>query len=64
MLFCLLTKCCAEGTLELFSSTWVVALKGQIATEIVLVLGTLTVTATVTVSRQPLDRSLAENTAS
>jgi len=42
----------------------IVALKGQIATEMLLVLGTLTVTVAVTVSRQPLDRSLAENTAS
>jgi len=47
-----------------FLALGIVALKGQIATEMLLVLGTLTVTVAVTVSRQPLDRSLAENTAS
>jgi len=47
-----------------FSALGLAVPMGQIATEIVLFLGTLTVTVAVTVSRQPLDRSLAENTAS
>jgi len=46
-----------------FLALGLVALNGQIATEIVLVLGTLTVTVAVTVSRQPSYGSLAENTA-
>ena len=52
------------STCSCFLALGIVALQRQIATEIGVVLGTLTVTATVTVIRQPLDRSMAENTAS
>ena len=59
----LLTKCCAKH-LVLFFSTWYSCLVKAIATGMGVVVRYLTVTVAVTVSRQPLDRRLAENTAS